>query len=156
MFVHFRTDQNLILSRRSTVSRSQVDGITDYGELHTILGANEPMYNFAAMDSDAESRVRSTTHAARLVEIGDGELHLNRRLQGVFMVLWIRFRATEDGQDSVPKKFVNRSVIRENHRNQNLQVIVQHLQRVVWLHLVRHLRKTPNVGVQDRHFAASA
>src|SRR5580704_2371326 len=72
------------------------------------------------------------------------------------MVLWIRFRASEDGQDSIPKKFVNRSVVRENHRNQNLQIIVQHLQRVVRLHVVRHLRKTSDVGVQDGDFAASA
>ena len=93
---------------------------------------------------------------ARLIQLENTGLHFNRGTQSVFVVLGIRLRAAKDSEDSVAEKFVDRSIVGKNHGNKNLQILIQHLEHIVWLHVLRHPSEAPNIRIEDRDLTAAA
>ena len=72
------------------------------------------------------------------------------------MVLWISFRTSEDSQDRVTHEFVDRSVMRKNHRHQDTQILIEHFDDIIRVHFTGQLRKTPDIRVKNGDFAAPA
>ncbi len=69
MLVHFGADQNVAFSSGGTITLRSVDGITDHSELHAIRRANEPMYDFTAVDSDTKIAASGILKLTRFIQL---------------------------------------------------------------------------------------
>ena len=153
-FVHFRTDQHVACGCCRGIPRRFVHGIANHRKFRAGIRTHKSMHHFSAMDSDAKIAARFIAKCAFLIYFRGAALNLHCRAERIFILARIVIRDAEDGQNGVTCKSVDNSAVREDNRNHHSQVIVEHFDDIIWFHVLRQLRKLPEIGLQDCDFIA--
>ena len=114
------------------------------------------MEDVAGMHANAQFAGDLAGLHAALADAPGGGLHFESGHERVAMLVGVRFRAAEDGEQTVAGKFVNRSLIVEYDLSERGQIVVQKFHDFVGVAVGSRQGEAAHVGEENRDFRTLA